>query len=184
MRLLTLLIVLMLCVFALLTGCDQGMEQPIMQIITSPEQIITSPESSLEKARAAMKRVNERRIEAHRKAEETGDFFTVLTASEDIFKEELGFRKGFWVDLVEIYRQENLENAELLEGLENLEDAFVMKLKEDAFGMFYFEYIRTFDEIIIEYLRLSFEFPESSEEELLALFGQSMTDRKAVIIFP
>ena len=71
---------------------------------------------------------------------------------------------------MEIYRQENLENPELLEGLENLEDAFVEKVKEDTLGMFYFQYIRAFDEIIVEYLRLSFEFPESSQEELLALF--------------
>ncbi|MDD9975631.1 MAG: hypothetical protein OXU27_16595 [Candidatus Poribacteria bacterium] len=62
----------------------------------------------------------------HRKAEETGNFFTVFTASEDIFKEKLGFRKELWVDLVEIYHQENLENVLLLEGLENLQAAFAI----------------------------------------------------------
>ena len=145
MRLLTLLIVLMFCASALLTGCDQGMEQPIMQIITRYGDYYT-PQSASEKAQAAMERVNERRTEAHQTAEETGDFSTIFIASEDIFKEELGFRKGFWVDLVDIYRQENRENAELLKGFENLEDAFVEKLKEGyTLGMFYFEYIRTFD---------------------------------------
>ena len=177
MRLLMLLIVLMLCAFISLIGCEQGMKQPIMEIITPPQ-------SSLEKARAAMQKVNERRTEAHQKAETTGDFSTVFTASEDIFKEELGFRKGLWVDLVEIYRQENLENPELLEGLENLENAFVEKLKGDAFGMFYFEYIRTFDGLIVEYLRLSYEFPEKSEEELLMLFRESMRDGETSIVFP
>ena len=172
-----LLMALMLCVFALLVGCDRAMRQPITQIVTPTHD-------SLEKAQAAMERVNERRIEAHQKAEETGDFLTVFTISEDIFKEELDFRKELWVDLVEIYHQENLENTVLLEGLENLQDAFAEKLVDGTLGMFYFAYISSFDEIIIEYLRLSFEFPEKSEEELLILFRQSMRDQKAVIIFP
>ena len=177
MRLLTLLIMLILCASALLIGCDQRMEQPIMQIITPPQ-------SSLEKAEAAMEKVKERRTQAHQMAEETGDFSTVFIASENIFREELDFRKGLWVDLVEIYRQENLENSTLLEGLENLQDAFAEKLKAGTLGMFYFEYISSFDEIIIEYLRLSFEFPEKSEEELLMLFRESMRDGETSIIFP
>ena len=167
----------MLCAFVSLIGCDQGMQQPIMEIITPPQ-------SSLEKARAAMEKVNEKREEVHQKGEETGDFSTVFTASEDIFKEELGFKKGLWVDLVEIYRQENLENATLLEGFENLQDAFVEKIEESTLGMFYFVYIRSFDELIIEYLRLSFEFPEKSEEELLTLFRESVRDEKVLIVFP
>ena len=177
MRLLTLLITLVLCVSVLLMGCDQEMTQPIMEIVKPPQD-------SLEMAQAAMERVNERRTEAYQKAEEASDFSTVFTASEDILKEELGFRKGLWVDLVEIYRQENLENPELLEGLENLEDAFVEKLQADTFGMFYFEYIRTFDVLIVEYLRLSFEFPEKSEEERLTLFKASVRAGEIAIIFP
>ena len=139
---------------------------------------------SLKKARMAMQRVNERRTEAHQKAEETGDFSTIFIASEDIFKEELGFKRGFWVDLVEIYRQENLENATFLEGFDSLENVFTEKLKGGTLGIFYFQYISSFDEIIIEYLRLSFEFPEKNEEELLALFRESVKDRKTFITFP
>ena len=177
MKLLTLPIALMLCAVTLLTACDQEMKQPIRQVVIPPK-------SPLEKARAAMKKVNERRTEVYQKAEEAGDFSTILTASEAIFQKELGFRKGLWVDLVEIYRQENLENAVLLEGLENLQDAFAEKLKEGTLGMFYFEYISAFDKIIIEYLRLSFRFPEKSEKEHLTLFRKSMRDQKASIIFP
>ena len=177
MRVLIPLIALTLCVPIFLFGCDQAMKQPITEIVTPTQD-------SLEKARAAMEKVNQRRTEAHQTAEETGDFSSVFTASEEIFIQELGFRKGLWVDLVEIYRQEHLENATLLEGLENLEDAFVEKLKADTFGMFYFEYIRTFDVLIVEYLRLSFEFPEKSEEERLVLFRESVRDREIAIIFP
>ena len=182
MRLLTLLITLMLCLSVLLIGCDQEMTQPIMEIIKPPQDSLEM--DSLEMAQGAMERVNERRTEAHRKAEETGDFSTVFAASEDIFKEELGFKKGFWVNLVDIYRQENFENPELLEGLENLEDAFVEKLRADTFGMFYFEYIRTFDVLIVEYLRLSFEFPEKSEEERLTLFRESVREGEIAVVFP
>lgn len=167
----------MICVSVLLVGCDRVMRQSVMEIVPPPQE-------SLEKARMAMKRVNERRAEAHQKAEEVGDFSFVFTASEDIFKKELGFRKGLWVDLVEIYRQENLENPELLQGLENLEDTFVEKLKADTFGMFYFEYLRIFDALIVEYLRLSYEFPEKGEEELFALFRGSVRDGEIAIIFP
>ena len=185
MKLLTLLIVLILCASISLIGCDRAMTQPITEIITPPDPEVVPPtQSSLEKAQAAMESVNERRTEAHQQAKETGDFSIVLTASEDIFKEKLGFRKGFWVDLVEIYRQENLENPDRLEALDNLENAFVEKLQDDTLGMFYFTYIGAFDALIVEYLRLSFEFPEKSEEERLTLFRESVTNGEIVITFP
>ena len=165
-----------------LIGCNQEVTQPIMEVVKPPQDSLEM--GSLEMAQGSMERVNERRTEAHQKAEETGDFSTVFAASEDILKEELGFRKGLWVDLVEIYRQENLENPERLEGLENLQDAFVEKLKSETFGMFYFEYIRTFDALIVEYLRLSYEFPEKNEAELFILFRGSVRDGEIAIIFP
>ena len=147
-------------------------------------QVVTRSESPSEKAGAAMERVNEKRAKVYQNTEETDDFSIVFTASENIFKEELGFRKGFWVDLVDIYRQENLENPELLEGLENLENAFANKLEAGTLGMFYFTYISSFDDIITEYLRLSFEFPEKRETEHLALFRKSMRSGKIRILFP
>ena len=52
MRLLILLIALMFCVSVLLIGCDPAMRQPIMEVVTPPQH-------SLEKAQAAMERVNE-----------------------------------------------------------------------------------------------------------------------------
>ncbi len=182
MRPLIQLIVLTLCISVLLIGCDSAMEQPIMDMVKPPPDSLEM--DPLEKAQAAMDRVNERRTEIQQTAEETGDFSTVLIASEDIFKEELNFRKGLWVDLVDIYRQENLENTERLEGLENLESAFAETVQDGTLGMFYFTYISSFDALIVEYLRLSFEFPEKSEEERLTLFRESVTDRKIIIVFP
>ena len=187
MRLLLLLTVFMLCVFVSLIGCEQVMQQPITEIVTPPEdptEVVTPPQDALEKAQAAIERVNQQRTETYQKAEETGDFSSVFIASEEIFKNELGFRKELWVDLVEIYRQENIGNAERLQGLENLEDAFAEKVLNDTLGMFYFTYISAFDPLIVEYLRLSFQFPEKSEEELLALFRESVTDEKIIIVLP
>ena len=177
MKLLVMLTVLILCVSVCFIGCNQEIKQPILQVVTPPK-------NSLEAARAVMESVNERRTEVYQNAEETSDFSIVFTASEDIFEEELGFEKGFWVDLVEIYRQANLENPSVLEGLENLQDAFAEKLGDGTLGMFYFQYIGAFDEIIVEYLRLSFEFPEKREGELLTLFRESVRDGKIPILFP
>ena len=182
MKSLILLIALMFCVSVLLTGCDQAMQQPITNPVTPPQDTLET--DSLEKARTAIEKVNEQRTQTYQEAEETGDFSTLFPASEAIFKEELGFRKGLWVDLVDIYRQENLGNAARLEGLENLQAAFAEKLEEGTLGRFYFEYISSFDELIVEYLRLSFEFPEKSEAELLTLFRESMKNEEITIVFP
>ena len=177
MRLLILQLTVMLCGSMLLAGCDRAMEQPI-------KEIVIHPQSFIDKAKEAMESVNERRTAVQQKAEKTGDFSNILTVSEDIFQEELGFRKGFWVNLVEIYRQENLENTAQLEGLESLESALAEKVQDNTIGMFYFTYISAFDALIVEYLRLSFEFPEKSEEELLMLFRESMRNGEFSIVFP
>ena len=182
MRRLIPLIVLTLYVFMSLTGCEQVARQPILEIAMPPQD--SSEMDSLQKARAALDRVNERRVETYQKVEETGDFDTVFAASEAIFKEELGFRKGFWVDLVEIYRQENLENTARLEALDTLEGAFTEKVQDGTLGRFYLSYVSAFDALILEYLRLSFEFPEQSEAELLTLFRESVTDREITVVFP
>ena len=181
MKFMTLLIALILGAVPLLTGC----EQQAMEIVKAPIMEVVAPsQNALEKARAAMEGVNERRIAAYQKAEAADDFSTVFIASEEIFKEELGFRKELWVDLVDIYRQENLDEPILLENLEKLQAAFVEKLAEGTLGMFYFEYINSFDALIVEYLRLSYAFPEKREEELLELFRASMRDGKVTVIFP
>ncbi len=174
------LIVLTFCVSTLFIGCDQQMTKPVMNVI-SPTK------SHIERARDAMEKVNQRRTEAHQKAEETGDFLTLFIDSEAIFKEELGLRKGFWVDLVEIYREENSEDPEVLEGYSKMWDAFTEKLEEGTlppFGMVYFEYIRTFDPLIVEYLRLSYVFPQMEEAGLLVRFRGSIREGKVTIVFP
>lgn len=179
MRSIAHLIMLIFCTVLLFTGCDQQMSKPIMEVIPpSPSK------SHIDKAREAVQQVNQRRTAAQQKAETADDFSTVFTESENIFKEELGFSKGFWVGLVEIYRDENSENSLVLEGFNKLQDAFAKKLKEDTLGMFYFEYIRTFDPLIVEYLRLSYVYPNQSEQTLLPRFRESVRDGRVSITFP
>lgn len=180
MRFITKLSMLMLCATVLFTGCEQQMRKPVMEVILPPPT-----QSPLEKAQAAMEEVNQRRTETHQKAEAAGDFsITIFTDSENIFIEELGFTRGFWVKLVEIYRNENSKDTVISDGFTKLQDAFAKKLEEDTLGMFYFEYIRTFDPLIVEYLRLSYEFPDENEAALLTRFGESVRDAKVSIVFP
>ena len=171
------LIVLTFYVATLLIGCDQQMTKPVIGVI-SPTQ------SHIEKARTAMENVNQRRTEVHQKAEEAGDFFTVFIDSEVIFKEELGLRKGLWVELVQIYRDENPEDSSVLDGYNKLQVAFAKKLEEGTLGMSYFDYIRTFDPLIVEYLRLSYVYPDMQEAGLLVRFRGSIREGKVTIVFP
>ncbi len=176
-QLITPFILITLCIAFFLTGCGAQMQQPIMDII-SPQP------TYLDMAREKMDKVNQRRTTAQQQAEATGDFSTILIESETIFNEELGFRKGLWVELVEIYRNENADNAAIKQGFNNLQNAFTRRLNDNTIAMYYFEYIRTFDELIIEYLRLSYAHPNQSEQELLTHFRQSVVDDEVSIIFP
>ncbi|MYF97638.1 hypothetical protein F4212_00675 [Candidatus Poribacteria bacterium] len=179
MRFITPLIALMLCYAGLLTGCGDQMQQPVMDVISPPPQ-----PTYLDMAREKMDRVNQRRTTAQQQAEAIGDFSTIFIDSETIFKEELGFRKGLWVELVEIYRDENADNAKIIAGFNNLQEAFTRRLDDNILGMHYFDYIGTFDELIIEYLRLSYVHPNMQETELLEQFRQSVKDDKVSLVFP
>lgn len=184
MKLIAKFTVLLFCSALLFTGCDQEMTRPVMDVVSPPMDGSLSPQSFIERAREAMGNVNQKRVEAQQKAEETGDFSSVFTASEDIFREELGFRTGFWVELADIYKDEKLDDSEVVDGFTKLQEAFTKKLQDDTLGMFYFEYIRTFDPLIVEYLRLSYVYPNAQEATLLMRFRGSISEGKVSIIFP
>ena len=106
-------------------------------------------EADLFGARKKMDRVNQRKTTAQQQAEATGDFSTILIDSETILTDELGFRKGLWVELVDIYRDENADNTAIEEGFNTLQDAFTRRLKDNTLSIHYFDYIRTFDDLMI-----------------------------------
>ncbi len=180
----TRIILFRLCAIILIVfsfSCDQPMTESMMEVVSPTEP---PTKTHIQRAREAMEQVNQRRTESLQKAEAAGDYLIVFTDSESILMEELGFRKAFWVELVDIYKNENSDNATVLDGFTSLENTFAKRLNDDTLGMFYFEYIRTFDPLIIEYLRLSYVYPTANETELLTRFRKSINDGKVTVIFP
>ena len=179
MRLIAQLFVVNLFLVILFTGCDDSMSQPIKDVVPPPE----TP-THLEMARADMARVNQLRTETQKRAETAGDYSAIFYNAENILIQELKFKKGFWIELVDIYRSEKSDDSTVTDGYGRLQDAFAKRLTENTLGQFYFAYIRTFDPLIIEYLRLSYVYPTQSEEELLAHFRQSVRNGLVSIVFP
>ena len=166
-------------------GCAEDMEEEMEEMMVEPE------DTSLKKAQDAMARVNERRIEAHQKAEAAGDFSVLFAAAEDIFKEELGFEKEFWQDLVFIWQGIQIERYQAGEideveatRYENFWNTQQEKFLDMTFAESYFDLIGAYDEIIIEYLRISYENPDSSQDELITLFKESMKQGNVQILYP
>lgn len=166
--------VIILAVFSI--GCEDSMK--MIPPIDPPTK------THIQRARDAMEMVNQRRTESLKKAEAAEDYLIVFTDSELILNEELGFRRAFWVELVDIYKDEKSEDSTVMDGFASLENSFAKRLADDTLGMFYFEYIRTFDPLIIEYLRLSYVYPTEDEAALLARFRNSINDGKVAVIFP
>lgn len=167
-----LLMIFMVSITTVYIGCDdQQMTKPVMEIIDPTEPISMDP---LEMAQQDIERVNQRRTEALEIAQETGDYITMFAASEIILYEELGFRRGFWVELVEIYRDENATDTKVSEIFDNIQHSLTDALNDETFEMDYFDNIRIFDPLIVEYMRLSYENPTEVEEGLLSLFRDSV----------
>lgn len=167
--------VIILTVFSI--GCEDSMMKMI-----PPIDPPTKPPT--QRAKDAMKIVNQRRTESLEKAKTAEDYLIVFTDSELILNEELGFRKAFWVELVDIYKDEKSEDSKVMGGFASLENSFAKRLTDDTLGMFYFKYIQAFDPLIIEYLRLSYVYPTEDEAALLARFRNSINEGKVAVIFP
>ncbi len=166
-------------------ACSEEMDKPEVPII----------DTSLEKAKAAMARVTERRIEAHQKAKETGDYSTLFEISDQILEEELGFDTDYFNDEIRVAYEEargELQNDGKLE----LEDSdrylkfittYFKKLSwemETTGGEFLFEFLSAYDEIVTEYVRLTYRFPTLSKERLLEELKKSVLKKKIDIQYP
>ena len=115
--------------------------------------------------------------------EQVGDFSNASIISEKIFLEELGFRENFWTLLVNAYIEEVPRKDETV-ALLNKFEKFLQQKVESGLEEWWFEYMGYFDNLIIEYLRLSFEPPKKTEEELLLQFRKSAKEGKTGILFP
>ena len=94
----------------------------MMDMITPPDP---PTKTHIQRAREAMDKVNQRRTESLQKAEAEADYLIVFTDSELILQEELGFRRAFWVDLVDIYKDEKSEDSTVMDGFNTLEERFI-----------------------------------------------------------
>ncbi len=174
-------IILLYSCAIILTVFSSGCDDPMMELIPPPKP---PTQTYIQRAKEAMEKVNQRRTESLQKAEAAEDYLIVFTDSELILNEELGFRRAFWVELVDIYKDEKSEDSAVMDGFTSLENSFAKRLADETLGMFYFEYIRTFDPLIIEYLRLSYEYPKEDEAALLTRYRMSINEAKVTVIFP
>lgn len=152
-------------------------------------------DTSLEKAEAAMARVTERRIEAQQKAKETGDYSTLFKISDQILEEELGFDTVFFYDEIrvtyEVARRELHTDGKLdiddSDRYLNFLTTYFKKIAwemETTGGEFLFEFLSAYNEVITEYVRLTFRFPTLSKERLLEELKKSALKQKIDIQYP
>ena len=172
-------------------GCAEDMEEEMVEETLTPLENDRRADTPLEKAQEAMQKVNDRRSDVFQKAEAEGDFSVLFAAAEDIFKEELGFEKEFWQDLVFIWQGIQIERYQAGEideveatRYENFWNTQQEKFLDMTFAESYFDLIGAYDEIIIEYLRISYENPDSSQDELITLFKESMKQGNVQILYP
>lgn len=188
------LIFFMLFVTIFALGCGENIEKELIK-----EMMVVEIQTPLEKAEAAMARVNDRRAETYQEAEIAGDFSVLFTAAEPIFQEELGFGVEVWEALLNTWedaldkRVQGLfqagkidESMAEAQSYVNFLSFYFQKFDFESMsgGEFFFDYMSAYDEIVIEYLRLSYEYPDSTQKRLLALLKKSMVDGKVSIQYP
>ena len=74
-------------------------------------------------------------------------------------------------------------NDAIVERYENFKKTYKQKIVQEG-GEPFFEYIAAYDDIIKEYLRISFDFPNTPQKEILHMFKDSMVKGNADIIYP
>lgn len=190
---------LLLVVLSFALGCGdeddnvviiQPTEPPIEEVIKEPIEEVDGKLTPTKRAHKLMDKVNEKRTEAFKKAEEENDFTTLPETSEEIFKEILGFEENFANKLLGTWEAalraalvvKRIDNA-TMKRYENFKIAYLGKIHLQN-GKPYFEFIGAYDDIIAEYLRIQFEFPGTPEEKILNMFGDSLLKGNADIIYP
>lgn len=174
-------------------GCERNIRKVIQ------EEVVGDTLTPLEKAQDAVTRLNERRDQEYQKAEEAGDFSVLFIIALPIFQEELGVDQELWDELLDTWEDAHDERVQGLfqagktdeskaEALNyvNFLNFYFQKFDFESMsgGEFFFEYMRAYDKIVTEYLRLSYEFPNATQEKLLALLKESIVDGKVSIQYP
>lgn len=174
-------------------GCGEDTDEEMK------DEMVVETQTPLEKAQAAMTRVNDRRTEEYQKAEEAGDFSVLFTVAEKIFQEELGFGEELWQALVDTWEDAHDEIVQGLfaDGKEDESKAEAQSyvdflsfyfpkfdFENMSGGEFFFGYMAAYDDIVTEYLRLSYKFPDVTQERLLPLLKESIVNGNVSIQYP
>ena len=164
-------------------GCGEDIEED--KVVE--EEVPTS----LEKAQEDMEGVKDRRFEVFEEAEESGDYSVLFVAADEIFQEDLDFEKEFWQDLVNIWEEIQIAKFQAGELDEDVANRYMNffnthteRFLDKTLAKDYFDFVTAYDNIIIEYLRLSYEFPDSSKDELIDLFKESVQETDIEILYP
>ena len=184
-------IIVILIMVMTLFGCGEVPTGPTatvgpVSITESPDEEVPGETSDphLKKAQEMMDGVRERRAAVQEEARKKGDFSGTLRASDMIFEEELGFKKMFIDNLIEVYLQNTPRTQEKALKLQKLQKLLMEKITAGLLDEFYLEYVSYYDDILTEYLRISFEHPNENKEGLLKIFVKSMTEGAVNINFP
>jgi hypothetical protein len=164
--------------------------EPAIEEIKEPIEEVDDKLTPTQRALKLMKEVNLKRTEAYKQAKEKDDFTTLSETSDKIFQEVLGFEEKFANQLIAAW--EGVQRGRKMIGLiddatikryENFRQTYQIKFANETEEPF-FEYIAAYDDIITEYLRIRFDFPDVLQEEVMQLFGDSMFRGNADIIYP
>lgn len=168
-------------------GCGEDVEEEKID----KEEMVVEPLTSLEKAQEDMERVRDKRFEVYEEAEKAGDFSVLFAEADKIFQEELDFEKDFWQDLINIWEEIQIAKFQAGEIDEDVANRYMNffnthseKFLDRTLAKDYFDFVAAYDNIIIEYLRLSYEFPDSSKDELIDLFKESVKETAIEILYP
>ena len=178
-------IAVIILILMTLFGCGEIKARPttIVKVISPTEEMPgETSDPHLKKAQEMMDGVRERRAAVQEEAEKKGDFSGTLKASDMIFEEELGLKKMFIDNLIEVYLQNTPKTQEKTLKLLKLQK--LLMEKGELINDFYLEFISYYDDILTEYLRISFEHPNENKEGLLKIFAKSMAEGAININFP
>lgn len=170
-------------------GCGEDVED---EKIVDEEMVVEEKiPTSLDKAKEDMEKVKDKRFEVYEEAEKAGDFSVLFTAADEIYQEELGFEKDFWQELVNIWEEiqiEKFQAGDLDEAVANrylnFFNTHTEKFLDLTLAKDYFDFVAAYDNVIVEYLRLTYEYPDSSKDELIELFKDSIQETEIEILYP
>ena len=187
MRLFTCLI---LFIAILSVGCGEDTDTN-----TGNQVLIVRKDPFTDEAVEAMERVNQRRIEEHQKAMETGDFSNLFSISDLILEDEFGFDTEYFYNEIlvayenargELHSEEKLTLADSDRYLKFRQDYHrkIMWDMDTTGGEFLFEFLSAYDEVVTEYVRLTYQYPSLNNDGLLTKLTVAAKARKVEVQYP